>query len=193
MAATCTAQMLVGGSMNYWGGPGIGIGPGRIMYLVEGARAAWILEAVAHASEDRPPVTWIPCRPERILADGLVMVAALIDEDPTVRSLIEDRLKPNQRDKLLGSDWADLGELPEDVVEELESAALTGVRSKLAIALLSGSSLAGQIALLERCGMDAEVCTVSWMRQTSSEGDTEVAGKLPPDDPEAHRFYAIRS
>lgn len=193
MAATCTAQILVGGSMNHWGGPGVGIGPDRIMYLVEGGRAAWILEAVAHASEDRSPVTWIPRCPERILADGLVMIAALIDEAPAVRALIEDRLRPNQSGELLASDWADLGKLPEDLLEELDSAALTGVRSKLVIALMSGSSLTGQIALLERCEMDAEVCTVSWMRQTNSEGNAEVAGELPPDDPEAHRFYGVRS
>jgi hypothetical protein len=52
MAATCTAQIVVGGSMNYWGGPGVGIGPRRIMYLVEGARAAWVLEPVVHNSEN---------------------------------------------------------------------------------------------------------------------------------------------
>lgn len=178
--------------MNYWGGPGVGVGPVRNMYLVEGARAAWVLEPVAHNSEDGQPVTWIPRTPEQILADGVVMIAALVDEDPAVRGLIEDRLKAGQSRELLTGDRADLTELPEDVLTEVESAALRAVRSKLVITAMSGSSLTGQLALLDRCSMDAEVCVVCWMRETDSEGNTKVAGELPPDDPEAHRFYALR-
>jgi hypothetical protein len=191
MAPTCAAQIVVGGSMNYWGGPGVGIGPVRIMYLVEGQRPAWVLETVAHNSEGKP-ITWIPSRPERILADGLVMIAALVDEDPAIRELIEDRLEPSQARELLAGGRADMTELPEDFVEELESAALASIRTKLVVTAMSGSSLIGQIALLDRCSMDAEVCMASWMRVTDSEGKTEIAGELPPDDPESHRFYEVR-
>jgi hypothetical protein len=178
--------------MNYWGGPGVGIAPVRIMYLIEGARAAWVLEPVAHNAQAGQPVTWIPRRPEQILTDALVMIAALVDEDPAVRELIEDRLKPGQSRELLAGDRADLTELPEDVLEEHGAAALGSVRSKLVVTAMSGSSLTGQLALLDRCSMDAEVCMVSWMRETDSEDNTKVAGELPPDDPEAHRFYAVR-
>jgi hypothetical protein len=121
------------------------------------------------------------------------MIAALVDEDLPLRKLIEDRLTPEQARALLSAGRADLTELPDDVLEELEAAALPSVRSKLVVTSMAGSSLTGQIALLDRCSMDAEVCTVSWMRETDSDGNTKAAGELPPDDPEAHRFYDVRA
>src|SRR5262245_49576271 len=115
MSVTCTAQIVIGGSMNYWSGPGVGIGPSRIMYLVENERAHWILESVVHNSENASPITWIPSRPTQILADALVMIAALVDQDPPLRELIEDRLKPEQVRALLHSPLGDLTELPDEL------------------------------------------------------------------------------
>lgn len=162
------------------------------MYLVEGGRAAWVLEPVRHTSQEAEPIIWVPCRPERILADGLVMIAAIVEEDAAIRELIEKRLEPSQARALLSGDWADLTKLPKDLLEEIESAALRSVRSKLVVTAMSGTSLTGQIALLDQCSMDAEVCTVSWIRETDSEGNSKVAGDLPPDDPDGHRFYELR-
>jgi hypothetical protein len=56
------------------------MGPRHVMYLVEGSRATWALEPVSHwiwPDERTVPkvVSWVPTEPERILADGLLMVA----------------------------------------------------------------------------------------------------------------------
>jgi hypothetical protein len=148
MPATCTAQIVLGGSMSGWGGPGVAIGPVRIMYLVEGQRAAWVPEPVAHNSQEGPPITWIPSRPEQILADGLVMISALVDEDPKIRELIRDRLTPAQARALLGAEWSDLTELADECLEEIENSARKAVHSKLVITVMNGSSVTGQLALL---------------------------------------------
>jgi hypothetical protein len=78
--ATCTAQIIVGGSGSGWGGDG-GIGPTHVLYLVEGSRAGWVLEKVAHQSDpdaSLQPISWIAGAPQRILADALVMIAAFL-------------------------------------------------------------------------------------------------------------------
>jgi hypothetical protein len=192
MPASCTAQILVGGSTNYWGGAGVGIGPDRNMYLVEGSRAAWVLEPVTHNSQANEIFTWIPSGPERLFADGLVMIAVLVDQDPDMKEIIESRLKPEQAQALLTSSNVDLTDMPDDVLGELQAAAPNSIRSKLVITVMAGSSISGQVALLDRGSIEAELCTVSWARAIDPDGKPVVAGKLPPDDPDAHRFYEVR-
>ena len=200
MSASCTAQITVGSPTSYWGGPGVGIGPSHVMYLVEGARTAWILETVAHQTErgvGHEPTTWVAGAPDRILADGLLMIAALVENDPDVRKLIESRVDQKRAQALLDERWAELDGLSGDVLDELEAAAREAVHSKLVVAVTDGSSVTGQLALLDRCSMEAEVCTASWIRvkrwsQEAGDDVLQTAGTLPPEDPEAHRFYALR-
>lgn len=201
MSASCTAQITVGSPTSYWGGPGVGIGPDYVMYLVEGARAAWVLERVVHHTDgdaSNEPRTWVAGAPDRILADGLVMIAALVEDEPNVRELIERRVERERSTALLTERWAELDGVAGKVLDEFEAAALEAVRSKLVVTVMDGSSVTGQLALLDCCSMEAEVCTASWVRvkRWSNEASADVLqteGKLPPEDPEAHRFYEVRT
>ena len=196
MGATCTAQIIIGASLRGgFYGPFNGIGPFHVMYLVEGGRAAWVVENVRHQSDEdaEEPITWVPSRPERILADGLVMIAARITEEAEIQKLVRDRLEAKQAEALLEAKWADLTEIDEGDLLELENAARQAIRAKLVITTMAGSSLTGQLALLERCAIEAEVCTPSWICEHDDDGKTRTSGTLPPDDPEAHSFYEIRT
>ena len=182
--------------MNYWAGPGVGIGPARILYLFEGSRAAWVLQtALGYQSPQAVSrLVWVASRPERILADGLVMVAALVEQDADIRKAIEQALEPKQAQKLLEADWSDdLDAIADEALEVIETAAQQSVSSKLVVSVLNGSSIAGQLALLDRCSMDVEVCTPSWTRETNDGGTMHTTGALPPEDPGAHRFTAVRT
>jgi hypothetical protein len=166
------------------------------MYLVEGARAAWILEPVQHVANEPEvrPITWIPRGPEQILADALVMIAGLVVEDEKVQTLL-GRLPPSKSSKPpLDGDWFDLTEFETEALERLEESALNAIppECKLIVTSMSGSSIYGQLGLLEDGAMDAEVCTVTWMRGRDFDGNVSTAGELPPDDPESHRFTALR-
>jgi hypothetical protein len=57
---------------------------------------------------------------------------------------------------------------------------------------LQGPQLLGSGRIESKNGTPTKDQLVSWMRVTDSEGKTEVVGQLPPDDPEAHRFYEVR-
>ena len=195
MGATCTAQIIVGASLRGgFYGPFHGIGPDCVMYLVEGGRAAWVAENVRHhGGEDAEElITWVPSHPERILADGLVMIAARITKEAVIQKLVHDRLKPKQAEALLEAKRADLTKIDEGALLELEKAAREAIRAKFVITTMNGSSLTGQLALLERCAIEAEVCTPSWVCQVDDDGKIRTRGTLPPDEPEAHNFTEIR-
>lgn len=192
---TCTAQITIGDFPGGWAGPNIGIGPQRILYLLEGSRAAWVLERVVHNSDEDEftgPVTWVPRGPENLLADALVMIAALVEANGDVQDLIAHRLGAKAASKLLTAPYVDLPELDGDLFLEIEDAAATAVKSKLVVTVMNGSSLVGQLGLLERCSMIAEVCSASWVRQPDADGNLQTGGELPPEDPDAHRFTALR-
>lgn len=197
--ATCTAQITVGAPMTRgWAPEGVGIGPSHILYLIESGRAAWAMEPVTHpgALDEGLPAevrTWIPRAPETILADGLLMVAALLEGDGAVRdALIGSESKSYGGGRLLDVEWADLGELEPELVEEAATAAAKTITAKLVITAMYGSSLTGQLAMLERCSMDVEVCVPTWVRSRDDDGEVHIAGNLPPEDPNDHRFTAVR-
>ena len=121
-----------------------------------------------------------------------VALAALVDDDPETSGLIEERFTPAQAQALLKDDWADLTEVAEDALVQVQAVAARNVRSKLVVTAMAGSSIAGQLAILDACSMDPEVCMVSWHRHTDDEGKVHVGGHLPPDNPEDHRFTAVR-
>lgn len=193
--ATCTAQITIGGFPGGWGGDNLGIGPERIMYLVEGGRAAWVLERVVHNSDEEgftEPVTWVPHGPDRLLADALVMIAAVVEGNAEVRERLAQLFSAGKTDERGDGSYVDLTELDADSLRELEEAAATAVQSKLVVTVMNGSSVVGQLALLERCSMIAEVCMASWVRQPDVDGNIQTGGELPPEDPDAHRFTAVR-
>jgi hypothetical protein len=89
-------------------------------------------------------------------------------------------------------DRADLTEMDTEAIRALGDLALSSIDSKLAITVMEESAIAGQLALLERTNTYAEVCTPRWIRFRDMHGQTQTAGELPPEDPGAHGFYAIR-
>lgn len=183
-----------GRRLSRWlGGENVGIGPTHVLYLVEGGRAAWVLERVAHRSEDdgSGPVTWVPHGPDRLLADALVMVAVVVQKHAGIRGLIEQKLGEKAPD-FFESEFVDLTEVDGDLLEEIENAAAAAVEPKLVVTVMNGSSVTGQLALLGRCSMVAEVCMASWIRQLDVDGKLQTAGDLPPEDPDAHLFTAVR-
>lgn len=195
--ATCTAHITVGAPTTGWGGEGVGVGPSHIIYLVEGGRAAWCMEPVTHTGDPQAgagdAVTWVARAPELILADGLMMIAALIQSDEKVRGLLgTSRAKRTGGGRLLELDWADLGDLEDEVIASAESASVGALATKLVVTVMEGSSIRGQLGLLERGSMDVEVCTPSWLRALDDRGEVHAAGNLPPEDPGDHRFTAIR-
>lgn len=193
--ATCTAQITIGGFPGGWGGENMGIGPQRIMYLIEGGRAAWVLERVVHNTGDEEfvePVTWVPRGPERLLADALVMVAVVVERDEAAKDLLSQRLGAEPTAELLGASYVDLTKLNGELMQDVEDLAIAVVQSKLVVTAMNGSSVFGQLALLERCSMTAEVCIASWVRQPGADGTLQTSGELPPEDPDAHRFDEIR-
>jgi hypothetical protein len=199
MARTCTAQILIGHHPYGWGQPCRGMGPLDVMYLVEGSRASWFLEPVAHqvSPEERtaPRVTeWILTRPERILADGLLLLALNErDPDPNLIESVEEFLSPKDAHALLSSERADLTRIDEKGTQALADTALDSIESKLVVTVMEQSAITGQLALLERCSMYAEVCTTQWIRSQDMHGEARTAGELPPENPDDHGFYAVRS
>jgi len=199
MSATCTAQILIGGSNHgVWGGPEIGIGPNATLYLVEGSRAAWAMERVRHATgaDDLPdgPITWVASRPDRILSAALLMIAARGIEIPEVIGMLEDLGDPKAVGALLDRDWADLGRLDQKLVVKLERLALEILPAglKVIVSPMVESSIMGQLGILADGEMDAEVLMPIWTRRHDSEGKVHVEGELPPIDPGDHRFTAVR-
>lgn len=196
MPQTCTAQILVGGHTYGWGQPCRGIGPSHVMYLVEGSRATWVLEEVGHAYiEDPPhakPVRWVPSGPERIFAEGLLMVALRVEKNDEVVDALAKHLGPAHRALLLTNDYADLTEFDHDALPLLDSTVQKAIESKLVVTVMEESAISGQVSLLEHCEAFTEVCTPSWIRFRGMHGNTQTAGEFPPQDPDAHGFYAIR-
>ncbi len=195
MPPTCTAQIIVGPSMDGWGQPNRGIGPIWAMYLIEGARAAWCLEPIVHgdpAREPTDPVTMVAGAPQFILADALVMIAVRIEDNDELRQTIKSHLPAKFAHALLEEPWSDLDQIATKAdLSPIRELAQQVVRLKLVVTTMDGSSVTGQLGLLARCSMDAEVCVAGWSRRQGEDGPS-VAGTLPPEDPEAHAFYELR-
>jgi hypothetical protein len=153
-------------------------------------------ERVVHNSEEEEgftePVTWVPHGPDRLLADALVMIAAVVEGNAEVLERLAQLFATGKADELVKGSYLDLTELDGDSLRELEEAAAAAVQSKLVVTAMNGSSVVGQLALLERCSMIAEVCMASWVRQPDVDGNLQTGGELPPEDPDAHRFTAVR-
>ena len=194
----CTGQITVGSpARGFFGGSDVGIGPRRVLYLVEGSRAAWVLESVVHNfGEGQPasPVTWVASRPERIMADGLRMIAALEFEHPLVRQMIASLSETTVGAEMLSGPHADLTLIDETELARVADVAAEAIPrdAKLIVTPFGGSSITHQLGILERGTFEAEVCVPAWARGAGPDGEVRTAGKLPPEDPGAHRFHEVR-
>lgn len=160
--ATFTAQILIGSAHPNHGG----INPTHQLYLSENSHPAWLL--VPAIAANRVPsmpsetLTWIPTH-ENILEDALLMIALHVVRDPGVSEAAE---------RLLRTKTPSFATLREDIdkqdlqhLHEKSRAVETGV--KLVITVMEGSTVMGQLKVLEQYRMEVEVCTTLYSRSYS--------------------------
>ncbi len=174
--ATLTAQILAGiGHPN-----DDGLLPQATLGLYENSRPCWQLESwpkhpLQGAATPAPRRVWIPSRPERILDEGLLMLALYVWRQPVVRQ---------QARAAVGLDlhkaWQDLTTLdPVALAALCESARGLPCPGKLALMVLNGSYVQQQLPRLEQWPLQAEVCTPAWWRiQNQWEETPRIGGSL---------------
>ncbi len=182
-----TAHIAIGWEDTYHAG----LAPSHTMWLYENSRPAWILKPLdpppSGKEGEQPqwatePVTWVPSRPEQILADGILLLACRVLRDELVGDMAEELLPD-----LLFSDWVDLEKLDDDRLATLrENCEEIELDYKLVITVLGGSSLESQLPVLERYPMNVEVCTVTYSRLQSA------VGPRGPDPRIADRELGLR-
>ncbi len=160
--ATITAQILVGHAHPNHGG----VTPTHRLYLSENSRPAWILAPETVFAREgvtqNGKITWIPTV-ENMLEDALLMIAIHVVRDPTVSEAAE---------RFLRSKSSSLVTLYEDIdrkdLEQLyEKCRAAEINSKLVLTIMDGSTVAGQLKVLEKYRMDVEVCTPRYSRSHS--------------------------
>jgi hypothetical protein len=105
-------------------------------------------------------ISWVPAGPEHILEDGLLLIAVHVLRDGDLLELTRAKLPELVRDSSV-----ELEKLPADLLGELrERSRHINMGQKVVVTVLGGSSLEGQLPLLERYLMQLEVCTVTYSR-----------------------------
>ena len=159
--ATLTAQILAGiGHPN-----DDGLLQQATLGLYENSRPCWQLDIrtprPAHSAAK--PVSrrlWIPSSPERILEEGLLMLALYVWPQPKLWRQAQDTLGLD-----LQHARQDLTTVaPEPLAMLCEQARSESGSGKLAMMVLHGSHLRHQLPRLEAWPFDAEVCTPQWWR-----------------------------
>lgn len=166
--ATVTAQLTVGTAHPNDGG----VIPTHLLQLHENSKPRWTLTAL-QADVPAALASWVPSRPETILADGLLMAVLLVVQDAAVQALAPDALK--------GEDEVVLGEAVDAaVLEKLHAACRSSkTRFKVVFTALEGSTLHQQLGQLAGYCMDLEVCVPVFSRcYSESRGETVVRGSL---------------
>lgn len=160
--ATMTAQIQVGQAHRYHGG----INPTHYLFLSENSRPAWILVSQKSFNDGKEEseikndkVTWIPTL-ERMLEDALVMIAYYILKDSKVCRLVDKYVNSKSKN------WVEVYEdIPENIREELYKACRSKDNNyKMVVTVMGGSSLLGQLKVLQLYKMDLEVCTSIYSR-----------------------------
>jgi hypothetical protein len=160
--------MLVGSPDRYHPG----INPTHELRLSENHRPAWILSPLGGDQADR--TVWIPTV-EDMLEDGLLMAGLLAIGDARLRE---------QASRAFRKPFTEQVEMYDDLDEvqrrELYAACREiGSDNMVALCVLEGSTLAGQIGVLADYGVEVEVCCPIFKRGTSTwQGGTQVAGAL---------------
>lgn len=174
--STLTAQILAGiGHPN-----DDGILPQGTLALFENSRPFWQLDMRRDRLMGRPRApeprrTWIPSCPERILEEGLLMLALYVWPQP---ALIEQARGILRND--LSAPRQDLTTFNSDALAALcEAAHALPALGKVVITVLTGSSLRDQLPHLAQWPLEAEVCTPRWWRMRNQwEADPRIGGSL---------------
>lgn len=144
--------------------------PTHVLYVWEGSTAALQLVPVDPTDAAQRTVTWIPRRPDTILEDALVMIAALVVGDAaTVAAL-------NGGTPRVPS--AGPYELTDDVADAVKAARGGLAPAGLVVCVCHGSTVLAQLGALDTVEGEVEVLTSSFLRHRY--GDRVVTiGHLP--------------
>ena len=160
--ATLTAQILVASSHQNHGG----IQPTHYLFLSENSRPAWVLvpENVFNPGNEKiTKVTWIPTI-ENMLEDALLMIAINVLKDKDIIALAKEYFKKDIHGSL--SLYEDIG--PETLRTLYQKCRKLKNKFKIVLTVLEGSSIRGQLKVLNNYGMDMEVCTPLYFRTYSA-------------------------
>lgn len=174
--ATLTAQILAG--IGHPNDDGLLVHASMALY--ENSRPSWQLDVrqprPAHsAAALGPRRVWIPSHPERILEEGLLMLSLYVWRQQAVRRMARD-----QADLDLRAPRLDLTQLDPTTLNALDEVARgQPCPGKLAVMVLTGSSLRPQLPRLADWRLEAEVCTPQWWRmQNQWEASPRTGGSL---------------
>ena len=170
---TFTAQILVGGSHPNHGG----IIPSHMLLLSENSRPAWVLNAMniwGDKVEEQKAITWIPTI-ENMLEDALLMIGLYV---------VKDQELVNAAGQVFCNKDKYRVELYEDITKEdlqrlyQRNQQLTATYS-IAVSTFGGSTIDGQLKVLEKYNMGAMVLKPQYQRYYSQwEQATIVKGSL---------------
>jgi hypothetical protein len=174
--ATLTAQILAGiGHPN-----DDGLLQQATLSLYENSRPCWQLDIrsprPAHsAAKPGSRRIWIPSHPERILEEGLLMLALYVWPQPKLLHQAQDTLGLDLQHPRQDLTTVD----PERLAALCEQARRESGGGKLAIMVLNGSHLRHQLPRLEDWPLDAEVCTPQWWRMHNQwQASPRIGGSL---------------
>ena len=171
--AALTTQILIGSPHPNDGG----IIPSHYLFLSEGSRPAWTLvnQNIDQTEQYKHfEITWIPTL-DNMLEDALLMIAVHVCKNSELLDKAKDFNTKIQ------ADWM---EMYTDLNGTQRQQLYHDCRAienypKLIISTFSGSSIEGQLLILEQYKMDVEVCRVNYSRLYSSwRDDTKIEGSL---------------
>ena len=167
--ATATAFITAGGSHPNDGG----ITPVSTLTLWENSRPGWRCD---HLVDERPSTVWVPHTPETVLADGLLLLAAVGIGDEQVVQLLDD-----VADKKWEADHVEVADVIGRQDDDLMTAVKDAMRqAKLVFTVLPESSVLGQLDLVRSLETDVEVCLPAyWRRSTQWQPEPVIGGQLP--------------
>ncbi|EEG78682.1 hypothetical protein [Dethiobacter alkaliphilus] len=166
-----TASLLIGRSSTK-----DGIYATHSMYLIEEEKPVWFLQetGIEQTELNGSCVTWVP-RSDSVLEDGLMMIALYVVKNKDFVDLAERYIHG------VGGDKADLNaDVKKENLEELRNKCRNlNFGKKVAITVLEGSAISGQLPVLEDYRLPVEVCIPQYVRRPKDQGyDYTVTGSL---------------
>ena len=167
---TGTAQLLFGAAHQRFGG----VTPFLSMWLVEGTTARWRVTDPSYG-----PVDWVPRRPDRVVADALVLLVALTS---TPRDPVPVALSAMAPAAVWRSGHVDLPTWRHYDTEHLDSlVAATEPAGKVVLSVLPEASVPEEsLRTLERLDWDVDVLMPRLSRRRS---DRDLHQAPPPGMP----------
>ncbi len=168
-----TSQILVGHANRNDGG----IIPSHVLYLSEDNRPAWLMEQTDlwnKTKENINGITWIPTL-ENVFEDALLMIGLYILKDDQLLDAAHKYFKSDINGKVELYDDIEIENLKKlyDICRSLK------YQYKIVITIFGSSSIEGNLKVLEKYGMDVEICKPVFTRSYSEWSQkTTITGKL---------------